>query len=172
MKRSMDISERIGLAYRLAGKRDKAMETFEKMKKVQTFMEAERTEHGKERSVCVLDSVPSQANRIEPAFGDAIAEGKLVPRVVVKIKTKDDRRVRIQLRQRKRIAGSRQRPRLSVFRSVTHIYAQVIDDSTGQTLVSASTVDAAVKGKLAKGVKGGNLNHDVISADFTDLALA
>ena len=75
----------------------------------------------------------------------------------MKIKTKDDRRVRIQLRQRKRIAGSRQRPRLSVFRSVTHIYAQVIDDSTGQTLVSASTVDAAVKGKLAKGVKGGNL---------------
>jgi hypothetical protein len=72
----------------------------------------------------------------------------------MKIKTKNDRRVRIQLRQRKRISGSKERPRLSVFRSVTHIYAQVIDDSTGQTLVSASTVDAALKGKLAKGVNG------------------
>ena len=46
----------------------------------------------------------------------------------MKIKTKDDRRVRIQLRQRKRISGSTARPRLSVFRSVEHIYAQVIDD--------------------------------------------
>ena len=60
----------------------------------------------------------------------------------MKIKTKDDRRVRIQLRQRKRIAGTTERPRLSVFRSVTHIYAQVIDDMSGETLVSASTVDA------------------------------
>src|SRR2546423_7881946 len=75
----------------------------------------------------------------------------------MKIKTKNDRRVRIQLRQRKRISGSQERPRLSVFRSVAHIYAQVIDDSTGKTLVSASTVDAGVKGKLAKGESGGNL---------------
>ena len=60
----------------------------------------------------------------------------------MRIKTKDDRRVRIQLRQRKRISGTKERPRLSVFRSVTHIYAQVIDDLTGETLVSASTVEA------------------------------
>ena len=46
----------------------------------------------------------------------------------MKIKTKNDRRVRIQLRQRKRISGTTERPRLSVFRSVQHIYAQVIDD--------------------------------------------
>ena len=64
----------------------------------------------------------------------------------MKIKTKDDRRVRIQLRQRKRISGTAARPRLSVFRSVTHIYAQVIDDLSGQTLVSASTVEPAVTG--------------------------
>ena len=44
----------------------------------------------------------------------------------MKIKTTHDRRRRIQLRQRKRISGSTERPRLSVFRSVTHIYAQVI----------------------------------------------
>ena len=75
----------------------------------------------------------------------------------MRIKTKDDRRVRIQLRQRKRISGTKERPRLSVFRSVTHIYAQVIDDLTGETLVSASTVEPAVKGALDKTARGGNL---------------
>ena len=75
----------------------------------------------------------------------------------MRIKTKDDRRVRIQLRQRKRIKGTKERPRLSVFRSVTHIYAQVIDDLTGETLVSASTVEPAVKGALDKAARGGNL---------------
>src|SRR4051812_20542921 len=75
----------------------------------------------------------------------------------MKIKTKNDRRVRIQLRQRKRISGSTERPRLSVFRSVTHIYAQVIDDLSGETLVSASSVEPAVKGSFAKDVRGGNL---------------
>jgi large subunit ribosomal protein L18 len=75
----------------------------------------------------------------------------------MKIKTKDDRRVRIHLRQRKRISGTSERPRLSVFRSVTHIYAQVIDDMTGRTLVSASTVEPSVKGSFAKNVRGGNV---------------
>jgi large subunit ribosomal protein L18 len=75
----------------------------------------------------------------------------------MKIKTKDDRRRRIQLRQRKRIAGSTERPRLTVFRSVTHIYAQVIDDLLGKTLASASSVEPAVKGTFEKGVNGGNL---------------
>jgi large subunit ribosomal protein L18 len=75
----------------------------------------------------------------------------------MKIKTKSDRRQRIQLRQRKRIAGTQGRPRLNVFRSVQHIYAQVIDDMTGQTLASASSMDGDLKGVLAKGVKGGNL---------------
>jgi large subunit ribosomal protein L18 len=75
----------------------------------------------------------------------------------MKIKTKDDRRRRIQLRQRKRIAGTKERPRLSVFRSVAHIYAQIIDDSSGETLVSASTVDAGLRTNLDKGVRGGNV---------------
>src|SRR4029077_3557958 len=55
----------------------------------------------------------------------------------MKIKTKDDRRVRIKLRLRKRIAGTQERPRLTVFRSVSHIYAQGIDDKTGHKLASA-----------------------------------
>jgi large subunit ribosomal protein L18 len=75
----------------------------------------------------------------------------------MKIKTKDDRRHRIQLRQRKRIMGTKERPRLTVFRSVSHIYAQIIDDLSGQTLVSASSVEPKVKASLAKGIAGGNL---------------
>jgi large subunit ribosomal protein L18 len=75
----------------------------------------------------------------------------------MKIKTKDDRRHRIQLRQRKRIAGTAERPRLTVFRSVAHIYAQVVDDLTGQTLASASTVEPKLKSSFAKDVRGGNL---------------
>src|SRR5437667_7463603 len=75
----------------------------------------------------------------------------------MKIKTKNDRRVRIQLRQRKRISGSKERPRLSVFRSVSHIYAQVIDDLSGKTLVAASSVEPTLKATFAKGIGGGNL---------------
>jgi large subunit ribosomal protein L18 len=75
----------------------------------------------------------------------------------MKIHTKDDRRRRIQLRQRKRISGTSQRPRLSVFRSLTHIYAQVIDDLSGQTLVSASSVDPSLKAAFEKTTRGGNL---------------
>jgi len=75
----------------------------------------------------------------------------------MKIKTKDDRRHRIQLRQRKRIAGTGERPRLSVFRSLDHIYAQVIDDMTGRTLVSASSVEPSVKAGFSKELRGGNL---------------
>lgn len=55
-------------------------------------------------------------------------------------------RVRYQI-QRK----SGGKPRLSVFRSALHIYAQIIDDQAGHTLVAASTKDKALKGKLAKG---------------------
>jgi large subunit ribosomal protein L18 len=75
----------------------------------------------------------------------------------MKIKTKSDRRERIQLRQRKRILGTKDRPRLSVFRSLSHVYAQVIDDLSGQTLVSASTVEASLRASMPQGVRGGNL---------------
>ena len=75
----------------------------------------------------------------------------------MRIKTKEDRRDRIKFRIRKRMAGTAQKPRLSVFRSVTHIYVQVIDDMSGQTIASASTNDPKVKGKMAKGVAGGNI---------------
>jgi large subunit ribosomal protein L18 len=75
----------------------------------------------------------------------------------MRIKTKDDRRQRIKFRLRKRTVGSTERPRLTVFRSVTHMYVQVIDDMTGRTIASASTVEPAVKGSLTKDAKGGNV---------------
>ncbi len=59
------------------------------------------------------------------------------------------RRTRRKHGIRKRVFGSPERPRLTVFRSLKHIYAQVIDDLTGRTLVSASTVDDSVDGALA-----------------------
>jgi large subunit ribosomal protein L18 len=60
-------------------------------------------------------------------------------------------RARIHKRIRRKLSGSSERPRLAIFRSVAHIYAQVIDDSRGTTLVSASSVDKVEKGAKAKG---------------------
>ena len=52
---------------------------------------------------------------------------------------------------RKRVRGTPARPRLAVFRSARHIYAQIIDDTAGQTLVAASTRDPDLRGRLARG---------------------
>jgi large subunit ribosomal protein L18 len=75
----------------------------------------------------------------------------------MKIKTKEDRRDRIKMRLRKKIDGTSDRPRLSVFRSLSHIYVQVIDDRTGTTVASASTTESSLKGGLSTGAKGGNV---------------
>jgi large subunit ribosomal protein L18 len=75
----------------------------------------------------------------------------------MKIKTKEDRRERIKHRIRKRVQGTEIRPRLTVFRSVAHMYAQVVDDMTGRTIASASTVEPDVKGALPKAARGGNV---------------
>ena len=62
---------------------------------------------------------------------------------------KSERRQRIQYRVRKTVSGTAARPRLSVFRSNKEIYAQIIDDIAGQTIVSASTLDNELKEKLS-----------------------
>jgi large subunit ribosomal protein L18 len=74
----------------------------------------------------------------------------------MKIKTKEDRRQRIKYRIRKRMRGTSARPRLSVFRSVSHIYVQVIDDLAGTTLAAASSVEPAVKGRMEGDARPGN----------------
>ncbi len=58
-------------------------------------------------------------------------------------------RHRRHLRARRRLEGQTTRPRLSVFRSLKQIYAQLIDDETGQTLASASTLDPEVRARVA-----------------------
>lgn len=61
------------------------------------------------------------------------------------MKTKSERREWRKLRIRKKIQGSAERPRLSVFRSTTHIYAQVIDDDTHQTIFATSSLSKEVE---------------------------
>ena len=55
-------------------------------------------------------------------------------------------RVKRHYRQRRHIIGTPERPRLNVYRSTIHIYAQVIDDEAGNTLDAASTLDAEIRG--------------------------
>jgi large subunit ribosomal protein L18 len=95
-------------------------------------------------------------------------------------------RQRRHLRVRKRLAGTALRPRLSVFRSSKHIYAQIIDDTTGRTLVTASSLEADLRklGTNAKapqreegaevptGLAGIEANHKVAIARAIGLALA
>jgi large subunit ribosomal protein L18 len=74
----------------------------------------------------------------------------------MRIQTKEDRRDRIKHRIRKRMQGTPERPRLTIFRSSAHIYVQVIDDRSGQTLASASSLEPKVKGTMEKGTRGAN----------------
>ena len=68
-------------------------------------------------------------------------------------KTKADIRKGVHTRIRKKVRGSTERPRLAVYRSLNHIYAQVIDDRSGKTLATASTTEKAFSGK-----SGGNID--------------
>jgi large subunit ribosomal protein L18 len=67
---------------------------------------------------------------------------------MAKKKTRSAARIRRHARVRKHIAGSPERPRLNVFRSLTSIYAQVIDDISGHTMVSASSIDNELRTKM------------------------
>ena len=64
--------------------------------------------------------------------------------------SRPEARKRRHARVRRRVVGTAERPRLNVFRSLRHIYAQVIDDSTGRTLVSASTLDKELRESIGQ----------------------
>ena len=84
--------------------------------------------------------------------------------------SKDVQRKKRHLRSRKNIKGTAERPRLNVFRSLGNIYAQVINDVTGETLVAASTLDKDVKERLGY---GGNIDAaKVVGAAVAEKAKA
>ena len=84
--------------------------------------------------------------------------------------SKDAQRRRVHARVRTRVTGTPERPRLCVYRSLGHIYAQIIDDRSGRTLVSASSVDKTTKQNL-KG--GGNIaSAKAIGKNIADRAKA
>lgn len=71
---------------------------------------------------------------------------------MIRTKSRNEMRLLRHSRLRRKLAGTAERPRLSVFRSLKEIYVQVIDDSIGHTLVSASTLEKSV----AEGLTGGH----------------
>src|SRR3989441_13047504 len=82
-------------------------------------------------------------------------------RSIHKVRTRDERRHQRHLRVRHKVSGSPERPRLVVFRSSKHIYAQLVDDDRGVTLIGASDrsegVPAEAKGKTGKSFGVGQL---------------
>ena len=69
---------------------------------------------------------------------------------MIKKESRSKVRAKKHLRIRNRFSGTAERPRLAVFRSNNHMYAQIIDDTVGNTLVSASTVQSAIKSEIEK----------------------
>ena len=84
---------------------------------------------------------------------------------MVSKESKQEIRVKKHMKIRNRFAGTAERPRLAVFRSNNHMYAQIIDDTVGKTLVAASTVEKDVKAELKK-------TNDVEAAAYLGTVIA
>ena len=84
---------------------------------------------------------------------------------MIKKESRSAIRIKKHLRVRNRFSGTAERPRLAVFRSNNHMYAQIIDDTVGKTLVSASTVQKEVKDQLEK-------TNDVAAAAYLGQVIA
>ncbi len=80
-----------------------------------------------------------------------------------KIKTKQDARLKRSKRLRKKIVGNPDMPRLCVFRSLNHIYAQAIDDKSGKTLISASSLEVKEKAKKTGNREAAKLVGELIA---------
>ena len=84
---------------------------------------------------------------------------------MVSKKSKAALREKKHMRLRNRLSGTAERPRLAVFRSNNHMYAQIIDDTVGNTLVSASTLEKEIKAELEK-------TNDVDAAAYVGIIVA
>ena len=84
---------------------------------------------------------------------------------MIKKESRSAIRIKKHLRVRNRFSGTAERPRLAVYRSNNHMYAQIIDDTVGNTLVSASTVQKDVKDQLEK-------TNDVAAAAYLGKVIA
>ena len=84
---------------------------------------------------------------------------------MVSKKSRSEVRVNKHRRLRNRFSGTAERPRLAVFRSNNHMYAQIIDDTVGKTLVSASTLQKEVKAELEK-------TNNVVAAAYLGTVIA
>ena len=89
---------------------------------------------------------------------------------MIKKINKNELRLRKHLRVRKKFAGTNERPRLNVFRSNKNMYAQIIDDAKGVTLVSASTLDKDLRDQIEKG--GGKAAAKMVGEAIAKKALA
>ena len=84
---------------------------------------------------------------------------------MVSKKSRQEVRVKKHMKTRNRFSGTAERPRLAVFRSNNHMYAQIIDDTVGNTLVAASTLEKDVKAELEK-------TNDVNAAAYLGTVIA
>ena len=84
---------------------------------------------------------------------------------MVSKKSKSDLRIKKHYRLRNRLSGTTERPRLAVFRSNNHMYAQIIDDTVGNTVVSASTLEKGARTELSK-------TNDVDAAAYVGTLIA
>ena len=84
---------------------------------------------------------------------------------MVNKKSRKEVRAKKHMRIRNRFSGTAERPRLAVFRSNNHMYAQIIDDTVGNTLVSASTLEKDIKAELTK-------TNDVAAATYIGTVIA
>jgi large subunit ribosomal protein L18 len=86
--------------------------------------------------------------------------------------TKLERRQKIRYRIRKKIAGTPEKPRLSIFRSNNDIYVQLIDDDNGKTLASASSRDKDISAQKGTPIEKGKLVGQAIARKAKDLGLS
>lgn len=87
-------------------------------------------------------------------------------------KSRADIRRAVHSRIRRKVSGSAERPRLAIFRSVNHIYAQVIDDASGKTLVSASTTEKDLKGSTGGNVEAARKIGETIAKRALDAGIS